>query len=43
LNYVKIITKQTLAPNYNENAQILDLLDTIADLTLMDVKQPTLK
>jgi hypothetical protein len=39
-NEVRIITKQTLAPNFNENALIIDFLDTINDLSAMDVPAP---
>ncbi len=37
-NEVCIKTKQTLAPNYNETVQILDFLDTLAELSKLDVE-----
>ena len=39
-NEVKIITRQTLAPNFNESALIIDFLDTLNDLAAMDTKAP---
>ncbi len=40
VNEVHLVTKQTLAPNYNETVQILDFLDSITELSKLDTPAP---
>ncbi len=40
VNEVHLVTRQTLAPNYNETVQILDFLDSIIELTKLDYPLP---
>jgi len=40
VNEVHLVTRQTLAPNYNETVQILDFLDSIIELTKLDFPLP---
>lgn len=37
---LRIVTRQTLAPNYNETSQILDFLDSIAEVATQDKERP---
>ena len=37
---LRIVTRQTLAPNYNETSQILDFLDSIAEVGTQDKERP---
>jgi hypothetical protein len=40
VNEVHLVTRQTLAPNYNETVQILDFLDSITELSKLDTPAP---